>query len=275
MALAGSGPLVVLVHGYPQFWWAWRHQIPALASAGYRVTAVDLRGFGASDKPPTGYDAPTSCDDLAAIIRSLGADDAAIVGLGLGAWITWSMPTHQPAVTTAIAPIGMPHPAIFHRAMWRHPLQWRANQYLRAMQAPFASERQALTVTRRLRAWSGPDHGWITAETADRYTEAMAVPFAGQAAAEYHRWFYRCRLTPTGVRYLHRVGARIDTPVLHLQGEQDPTSLPVMGQESRRFVDAAMTLTDIPGVGHFLPEEAPAAVSSALIAWLAVAHPSR
>lgn len=270
----GTGPLVLLVHGYPQFWWAWRAQVPALAAAGYRVVAVDLRGFGASDKPPAGYDAPTACDDLAAIVRSLGADDAAIVGLGLGAWFAWSMPTHHPAVTRAIAPIGMPHPAVFHRAMWRHPLQWRANQYLRSMQAPFASERQPLSVTRRLRAWSGPDHSWITDEVAERYTEAMSVPFAGQAAAEYHRWFYRCRLTPTGIRYLHRVQGRIDVPVLHLLGEQDPTSLDVMAQESGRFVDGSMTLTRVEGIGHFAPEESPEAVTSALRSWLAVAHPS-
>lgn len=253
---------MVLVHGYPQFWWTWRHQIPALAHAGYRVAAVDLRGFGASDKPPSGYDAPTACDDLAAITRSLGAGRAAVVGQGLGAWIAWSMPTHHPSVTTAIAPLAMPHPAVFHRAMWRHPLQWRANQYLRAMQAPFASERQPLTVERRLRSWSGPDTSWITDEVGERYTEAMSVPFAGQAAAEYHRWFYRCRLTPTGLRYLHRVQEPIEVPVLHLHGEADPTSLPVMGQESDRFVRGPLARSAVPGVGQFLAEEAPDEVGS-------------
>ena len=192
------------MHGYPQFWWSWRDQLPAVAAAGYRAVAVDLRGFGASDKPPTGYDAPTACDDLAAIVRSLGAEQVAFVGLGLGATFVWSMPTHHPSVTAAVAPIGMPHPAVFHHSMWRHPVQWRANRYLRAMQAPFASERQPPSVARRLAAWSGPDHGWMTGEVVDRYTEAMSFPFAGVAAAEYHRWFYRCRLTPTGLRYLQR-----------------------------------------------------------------------
>ena len=105
--------------------------------------AVDLRGFGASDKPPAGYDATTACDDLAAIVRSLGSDRAAVVGQGLGAWFAWSMPSHHPEVTAAIAPIGAPHPSVFHTAMWRHPLQLRANSHLRAMKTPFASERQA------------------------------------------------------------------------------------------------------------------------------------
>lgn len=274
MTTTGSGPVVVLVHGYPQFWWSWRAQLPAVAAAGYRAVAIDLRGFGASDKPPSGYDLATACDDLAAIVRSLGADRAAVVGQGLGAWIAWSMPSHRPEVTAAIAPVGVPHPAVFHRAMWRHPLQWRANHYLRAMQAPFASERQPLTVARRLRRWSGPDDSWLTAEVADRYTEAMSVPFAGQAAAEYHRWFYRCRITPSGARYLHRVREAIDVPVLHVHGEHDPSSLPVLAAESRRLTRGPLQTCAIPGVGHFVPEEAPQTMSSMLTAWLGVAHPA-
>ncbi|GAA8852570.1 alpha/beta hydrolase [Helicobacter pylori] len=274
MAVTGSGPLVLFVHGYPQFWWAWRHQLPAVAAQGYRAAAVDLRGFGASDKPPAGYDLATACDDLAAIVRSLGADDAALVGLGLGGWVVWSMPTHQPGVTRAIAPFGVPHPAVFHRAMWRHPLQWRANQYLRAMQAPFASERQPLTVSRRLNAWSGSDTSWITDEVTERYTEAMSVPFAGQAAAEYHRWFYRCRLTPSGVRYLHKVQGRIDVPLLQLHGAEDHTSLPVLAAESSRFVEGPLARASVAGAGHFVPEEAPEEVTDALSAWLTAAHPA-
>lgn len=245
-----------------------------MAAAGYRAVAIDLRGFGASDKPPSGYDAATACDDLAAIVRSLGAERAAFVGQGLGAWFAWSMPSHRPEVTAAIAPVGVPHPAVFHRAMWRHPLQWRANRYLRAMQTPFASERQPLTVARRLREWSGPDDSWLTPEVANRYTQAMTVPFAGQAAAEYHRWFYRCRVTPSGVRYLHRVREPIDVPVLHVYGRQDPSSLPVLSGESRRYIRGPLRVGAVPGVGHFVPEEAPEEMNSQLIDWLAVAHPA-
>ncbi|MEN3122153.1 alpha/beta hydrolase [Janibacter sp. LM] len=270
----GTGPVVLFVHGYPQFWWAWRAQLPAVAAAGYRAVAVDLRGFGASDKPPSGYDAPTACDDLAAIVRSLGAERVAFVGLGLGATFVWSMPTHHPEVTAAIAPIGMPHPAVFHHAMWRHPVQWRANRYLRAMQTPFASERQSPSVARRLRAWSGPDHAWITDEVVERYTEAMSFPFAGVAAAEYHRWFYRCRLTPQGVRYLQRVKARIEVPVLHLHGSEDPTSLTTMAAECERHVSGPLTVRTMAGAGAFVPEEAPTETTSALIEWLAIAHPT-
>lgn len=271
----GSGPVVLFVHGYPQFWWSWRAQLPVVAAAGYRAVAVDLRGFGASDKPPSGYDAATACDDLAAIVRSIGGHRAAFVGQGLGAWFTWSMPSHQPDVTAAIAPVGVPHPTVFHRAMWRHPLQWRANHYLRAMQAPFAPERQPLAVARRLREWSGPDDAWLTPQVVERYTEAMSVPFAGQAAAEYLRWFYRCRATPSGIRYLHRVREMISVPVLHVHGQQDPTSLRVLAAESRRFTCGPLQTSEVPGVGHLVPEEAPEAMNELLIDWLASAHPAR
>lgn len=271
----GSGPVVLFVHGYPQFWWAWRHQLPAVAAAGYRAVAVDLRGFGASDKPPSGYNAVTACDDLAAVIRSLGGQRAAIVGLGLGAWFAWSMPSLRPEVTAAVAAIGAPHPLVFHSTIWRHPLQWRANRYLRLMQAPFASERQHLTVARRLHEWSGPDDAWLTPEVVGRYTEAMSVPFAGQAAAEYHRWFYRCRATPTGMSYLHRIRGPIDVPVLHVHGAEDPTSLTALTHESRRYTRGPIQTSTVADVGHFVPEEAPEELGALLSPWLARAHPVR
>src|ERR1700761_8324388 len=80
IAEAGSGPLVLLLHGFPEFWWSWHHQLVALADAGYHVVAPDLRGYGASDKPPRGYDAPTLSADLAGLVRALGERDAVFVG---------------------------------------------------------------------------------------------------------------------------------------------------------------------------------------------------
>src|SRR5499427_8966225 len=80
LAEAGAGPLVLLLHGFPEFWWAWRHQLTGLADAGYRAVAVDLRGYGASDKPPRGYDTPTLAADIAALVTALSERDAMVVG---------------------------------------------------------------------------------------------------------------------------------------------------------------------------------------------------
>ena len=83
-APSGSGPLTLLVHGFPECWWTWRHIVPALAQAGHRVAALDLRGFGGSDRPPSGYDLVTLAQDLAAVVRSLGHERAVVVGAGRG-----------------------------------------------------------------------------------------------------------------------------------------------------------------------------------------------
>src|SRR6478609_638645 len=109
VAEMGDGPLVLMLHGFPQFWYAWRHQMVALAGQGYRVAAMDLRGYGASDKPPRGYDTYTLAADVASVVRSLGSRDAVVVGHGWGGWIGWSMPAMQPAVTRAVASFGVPH----------------------------------------------------------------------------------------------------------------------------------------------------------------------
>src|SRR5258708_29333423 len=85
VAEVGAGPLVLLLHGFPQFWWAWHRQLIDLADAGYRAVAVDLRGYGASDKPPRGYDAPNVAADIAQLVTSLGEPDATIVGSDIGA----------------------------------------------------------------------------------------------------------------------------------------------------------------------------------------------
>ena len=158
---------MVLLHGFPQFWWAWRGQMSALAAAGYRVAAMDLRGYGASDKPPRGYDTFTLAADVASVIRSLGEKDATVVGHGWGGWIAWSMPTMQPAVTRAVGALSMPHPLVLRRASVTNPAQIRANAYLAGLQRPFVPERQ---MTR------GPGYVDAPAARLGRARGRLAVP---------------------------------------------------------------------------------------------------
>ena len=87
---AGEGPLVLLLHGFPMFWWTWRRQLPALAEAGYRAVAMDLRGYGGSDKTPRGYDPFTLSGDVAGVVRSLGSATATLVGHGWGGLLAWT-----------------------------------------------------------------------------------------------------------------------------------------------------------------------------------------
>src|SRR5205085_9968090 len=96
VAEAGDGPLVLLLHGFPEFWWAWRHQLAALPAAGFRAVAVDLRGYGGSDKPPRGYDLVTAAADAAGLVRALGEANAIVVGHGLGGLVAWTLAGYYP-----------------------------------------------------------------------------------------------------------------------------------------------------------------------------------
>ena len=87
---AGTGPMVLFLHGFPEFWWAWQHQLRIVAGAGFRAVAIDLRGYGASDKPPRGYDLTTLSADVAGMIRALGEHDAMIAGQGWGGLLGWT-----------------------------------------------------------------------------------------------------------------------------------------------------------------------------------------
>ena len=93
---AGTGPLVLFLHGFPEFWWAWHDMLPAVADAGFRAVAVDLRGYGASDKPPRGYDGYTMAADVTGLIRALGERSAMIVGAGFGGMIGWTAAAFHP-----------------------------------------------------------------------------------------------------------------------------------------------------------------------------------
>jgi pimeloyl-ACP methyl ester carboxylesterase len=281
VAELGEGPLVLFLHGFPQFWWAWREQLVAVAGAGFRAAAVDLRGFGASDKPPKGYDTYTATADAAAIARSLGEERVVVVGHGLGAWTAWTMPALQPGVTRAIAALAMPHPVVMTRAARRDRAQRAATAYLVPLQWPFAAERFLSRDERRVRDyltdWSAPAGRWPSEDDVDRYAAAMALPFVAHSAAEYYRWIGRNQIRLDGPAFARRVGVPIEVPVLHLQGDADGCVLAGSTGGSERFVRGPYTPAVIEGAGHFLPEEAPERVTAALLDWLAAlpAEPDR
>jgi pimeloyl-ACP methyl ester carboxylesterase len=111
VALAGEGPLIVLVHGWPESWYSWRHQIPALAEAGYRVAAPDLRGYGGSDKPQAieAYAIKEMCADLAGLVAALGESRAILVGHDWGAPIVWNTALFHPEKVRAVVGLSVPH----------------------------------------------------------------------------------------------------------------------------------------------------------------------
>lgn len=263
-----DAPLVVLLHGFPEMWWAWRHQLPALAEAGYRVAALDLRGTGASDKPPLGYDVPTLARDVAGVVRSLGAPDAVVVGHGLGGTIAWSMPALQPDVTRAVAVLGAAHPMRMHTSVVaRALLRPTAARRLLFFQLPWFPERRLTRgdlAVRVLAEWAGP--GWPPADVAATYRSAAQVPFAAHSAMEALRWLVRSTPRLDGQRYLAAVREPVTVPVLQLHGALDGC-IPVRSAGGGPGAPYRFEVVD--GAGHFVHEEAPARVNDLLTAWLA------
>lgn len=260
-------PLVVLLHGFAQTWWAWRDVLPALAAAGHRVVAMDLRGTGASDKPPHGYDVPTLARDVAGVIRSLGEQEAVVVGHGVGGIVAWSMPALEPSVTRAVGAVSALHPVRMHTgAVVRAMLRRTSGRFLAFVQLPWFPERamtRAGLTGRVLTEWGAP--GWLTAEVAETYRLAAQVPFAAHSAMEVLRWLVRSTPRVDGRRYLGALRSPVDVPVLQIHGRSDrciPVHLASWGN------GAPYRFESITGAGHFLPEEAPEAVTSLLVDWL-------
>ena len=280
VAEAGEGPLVVLLHGFPQFWWTWRHQLPALAGAGYHAVAMDLRGVGASDKPPRGYETTYLAADVAGVIRALGEPAAAIVGHDLGAWVAWAMPALQPRVTAAVAALSMGHPlAMRHQLVGR--LGIGATPRLLAAQLPVLPERSlrshdgAVATMNAGRAPGNP----LPEDEAERYRRAAAVPFVSHTSLEPLRWATRSvspgSFGPFGRRdrrrFIRALAQPIRLPVLQLSGGLDPWLDPAAAATSARWVAGPLTQVVVPDAGHYLPDEAPAMVTDELLTWLSAA----
>ena len=169
-------PLVVLLHGFGEFWWAWRHQIPALDAAGFSVAAMDLRGYGASDKTPRGYDPQTTAFDVTGVIKSLGFSSGVVIGHDWGGMAGWATMAYAAAPVRAFVSVAAPHPLAF---------PWRTNlPTLAFFQLPLFPERRimaddGLYIEELLRSWAadgaGISHG-SRSSALPRRLDAVAEP---------------------------------------------------------------------------------------------------
>jgi pimeloyl-ACP methyl ester carboxylesterase len=272
---AGAGPLVLLVHGFPEFWAAWRHQITALASAGFRAVAVDLRGYGASDKPPRGYDGYTMSADIVGLIRALGERSASIVGAGYGGLVTWATAALHPKSVDRMVVLAAAHPLRLRAGLLRDPRgQLGAIGRVLAFQMPRYEHRltrdDAAPIGEYLRRWSG--EGWIHTEDFDTYERqcrtAFQIPQTAFCSLEAFRWGIRSLMRLHGHRFRSQLRAPVVAPTLQLHGAADPVMLPATALGSGRYVIAAYQWRLLPGVGHFPHREAPDLVSGEIIRWM-------
>ena len=276
------GRLVVLLHGFPEFWWAWRHQLPALAGAGHHAVAMDLRGYGGSDKTPDGYDPVTLAQDVSGVVKALGARDAVVVGQGWGGYVGWAAAVLHAREVSALCAVSAPHPLSMLQAL-RPGRGVGALRHVLAMQVPLLPERRLADpatgfLRHHLRSWSAPGSAFPDEEAVATYQRAISLWPAPHCALEYHRWLFRSWIHADGRRFRSVMQAPVEQPVCYVAGEDDraiPAGTGMKG--SRRLVRGVMTEHLMPSVGHFPHEESPAAFTDLLLSWLdglQVASPS-
>ena len=272
VAEAGAGPLVVFLHGFPEFWWAWRQQLPAVAAAGFRAVAMDLRGYGGSDKPPRGYDPMTLAADVAGVIRCLGERDAVIVGHGWGGFVGWATAVLRPGQVRGVAAVAAPHPLLLLRSLVRDRRHLGTVGQLLGAQVPLLPERRILAddcafVEHYLHRGAAPGSPFPDMESAQRYRAAMRLWPAPHCALEYARWLVRSRGRSDGQLFVAHMRRPVDVPVLQVHGDLDQT-VPAVAEATEAYAESGYDLELLPGVGHYPHEEAPDALSKVLLGWL-------
>lgn len=279
VAEVGEGPLVLFLHGFPECWWAWRHQLRPVAAAGMRAAAMDLRGYGASDKPPRGYDAATLADDVAGVVRSLGSRDAVLVGHGWGGTIAWTAAVRHRALVRRLCVLSAPHPRRMRSALLTDPRQVAASRHVLGFQAPVVPERTLLAddgahVGQLLRAWAATP-GWPPPHVETFYRRAIQVPGAAHCSLESWRWLVRSAVRPDGARFHRAMRTPVRAPVLQLHGTRDSAVLPSSAHGSSHYVQGPYRWRAVPNAGHFPQEEAPQEVAEVLVGWLGDPEPER
>ncbi|HKP58738.1 MAG TPA: alpha/beta hydrolase [Polyangiales bacterium] len=295
VVVQGEGPLIVLLHGFPELWSAWHHQIPALADAGFRVAAPDLRGFGQSDAPeaPHQYSVVHNAGDVIALVQALGARTAMLVGHDWGAPIAWNTALIRPDVVRAVVALNGPYrartPEPPLRTLRAAGLERYYMFYLQTPEAAAELERDVEHSLRTLLAGVAGE-----APTPTEYTaliqEGKGFLESFDAVTEPPRWIdpgHFARLVAeyrrTGFQkplYLyHNVdlnwellaawsGKRIEQPALFLGGDRDPTLVNSWGKQALQALPTVVPQVKVQmfeGAGHWLQQERPAEVTRALL----------
>ena len=275
----GSGPLVVLCHGFPELAFSWRHQVPALADAGFRVAVPDLRGYGESSAPAEleVYDIVSLCGDLCGLLDALDQQDAAFVGHDWGAWLAWQLAVPHPERVGAVAALSVPFvpraPAPPLAIMRRNLGE---DFYIVWFQRPGVADaalardvRRTLTTSRHWTPqWaeeSGPPPRrppWMSEQELAVYVEAFERTGFTGGLNWYRNIDRNWELTAEVAE------RRVQQPALFLTGEQDPVRRFMPAEAMRGWVSDLRGQIVVPGAGHWLQQQAPAAINAALVEFL-------
>jgi epoxide hydrolase 4 len=258
-----TGPPTILLHGFPEFWYGWRHQIGPLAEDGLRVIVPDQRGYGLSDKPAgiAAYHLDRLADDVLALADAYGAATVRLVGHDWGGLVAWWVASRNPDRVDRLAILNAPHPAVVGAYMRHHPGQWLRSTYVGLFQLPRLPERlltadRGRALRRALTTSSRP--GAFTSADLDRYVEAWLQPGAMTGMLNWYRALVRLpRASPPRVR----------VPVLILWGRRDTALQPGLAEASLAICDAGR-IRWYEQASHWLAHEEPASVNAELRAFL-------
>jgi pimeloyl-ACP methyl ester carboxylesterase len=268
----GEGPLIVFLHGFPEFWYSWRRQLPFFAEHGYTAVAPDLRGYNDTDKPHTGYDMPTLLRDIEGLITGLGREKAVLVGHDWGGALAWVFAIRYPQMTERLVILNAPHPVTFAREMnkgvWG--TQLRKSWYVFFFQLPWLPEyvltRNNAEAIERLLSETAVQKDAFSPEDLLRYREAMSKPGAMTAALNYYRTIIRASLW----RY-YSFGANprltISIPTLVLWGEQDVALSAFLLKGLEQWVPN-LRIQRFPDSGHWVAQEKADEVNAAILEFL-------
>jgi pimeloyl-ACP methyl ester carboxylesterase len=264
---AGAGPLLVLLHGFPESWWSWRYQLGALAAAGHRVVAVDLRGYNDSERKGP-YDIDTLAADIRALIAHLGEKSAGIVGHDWGGGLAWHFAAMHPEACRAVAVLNAPHPAPFQKQLRSNPRQILRSWYMFFFLLPCLPEWFCLAFDclwlRKF--YETSDSSGFTRDELEPIFAAIRRPGAIEAAVDYYRAAVRRGLR-AGDTFQHY--AQVTAPALLAWGMEDRwLDFAALVPTTERWVPN-LRVEQLPGAHHFIQVERAAEVNRLLIDFFA------
>ena len=269
---AGEGPLIVLLHGFPEFWYAWRQQIEPLVAAGFRVVAPDTRGYNLSSKPEdvASYDISLLADDIRKLIHERGAETAMLVGHDWGGSIAWAVAMNHPEVVDRLAILNAAHPRKLSQGL-HHPGQLRKSWYFFFFDLPELPE--AVVHANHwhfFRHFLRDARPAFTPEQTDRYIEAWSQPGAATGMIDYYRSSVR---TPPkkAEAQIHPVKA----PTLVIWGERDRYLGPELAEPEHDDVPNLDRVERLPDASHWVHHDEAERVTQLLIDFFAPALPAK
>ncbi|HJZ84878.1 MAG TPA: ribosomal protein L7/L12 [Polyangia bacterium] len=271
-AEVGEGPLLLLLHGFPESWWSWRHQLETLAQAGHRVIALDQRGYNETEQRGP-YDIDTLASDACEIIRALGEQQADVVGHDWGGAVAWHLAAMRPACVRKLAVLGCPHPSQLVAALRKSRRQLARSWYILLFQLPWLPEQTLSrfghsllpTIYRRL----ATDRSHLAADEIEPFVDGLRKPGAAKAMIDWYRAAFRAAVRDRGRVPSYPV---IEADTLLIWGENDfGHGYDDLVPGTERYAPK-LRVEIIERCGHFMQAERPDRVNALLTEFLGSAR---